>query len=104
MTLVPKIPSMSSPLTSVPTVEEIEAAAFYGDGGIAPKPAPTQSSILLDQLLHPWSLKQQSRPVSSSFGDFIHPTPSSRDLLERESSVWLYALSLLCLLISLMAC
>ncbi|KAL5970024.1 hypothetical protein TSMEX_002222 [Taenia solium] len=84
---VPKVSSKSSLLTSVPTVEEIEAAAFYGAGGIAPKPLPTHSSILLDQLLRPWSLKQQSRPVSSSFGDFIHSAPSSRDLLEqRENS------------------
>ncbi|VDK22945.1 unnamed protein product [Taenia asiatica] len=83
---IPKVSSKSSLLTSVPTVEEIEAAAFYGDGGIAPKPVPTQS-ILLDQLLRPWSLKQQSRPVSSSFGDFMYSAPSSRDLLEqRENS------------------
>ncbi|KAL5111258.1 hypothetical protein TcWFU_000852 [Taenia crassiceps] len=85
---VPKVSSKSSPLTSVPTVEEIEAAAFYGDGGITSKPAPTQPPVSLDPLLRPWNLKQQSRPVSSSFGDFIHPTPPSRDLLEQRENLF----------------
>ncbi|CDS41127.1 conserved hypothetical protein [Echinococcus multilocularis] len=85
---VPNVSSKSSLLTYVPTVEEIEAAAFYGNGRIAPKPTLTQSSVLLDQLMRPWSLKQQSRPVSSSFGDLMYPTPSGRDLLgQRESSL-----------------
>ncbi|VDM17000.1 unnamed protein product, partial [Hydatigera taeniaeformis] len=85
---VPKVSPKSPLLSSVPTVEEIEAAAFFGNGATPPKPTSNQSSFLLDQLVRPWSIKQQSVPTSSSFGDFAHPSPYSRDLLEQRENLF----------------